>query len=99
MVLSLEVRGLVENYIDKMIKDHIPLLVSRFRQKEVKDMLQYKDEEDFIYGAIYGAINYGFMERYIAKYQNIGTEEEAHEIRDIINKRMREVKEAIFKAG
>jgi hypothetical protein len=77
MVLTQEVRGLVENYIDDMIKDHVPLMVSRFRQKEVKDMLQYRDEEDFLYGAIYGAITYGFMERYIAKYHNIGTQEES----------------------
>jgi hypothetical protein len=49
MALSQEVRGLIENYIDIMIRDHVPLMVSRFRQKKVKDMLQYENEEDFIY--------------------------------------------------
>ena len=96
MVLSQGLRGSLENYIDHMIKVHVPLIVSRFRQKEVKDTLQYKNEEDFLYGAIYGAITYGFMERYIS---NISTEDEALEIRDIIVRRMRDVKEAIFKTG
>jgi len=55
--------------------------------------------EDIRLAAKYGAIAYGFMEKYMAKYHNIPIKEEILEISNITIKRMREVKEAIFKTG
>jgi|SRR5215216_4829364 hypothetical protein len=58
MVLDQMARGMLEKYIDRVIRG-IPYLMSRFRKKDVKDILQYGNEEDFLYGTVYGAIVWG----------------------------------------
>ena len=58
MVLDKEARGELEKYIDYLIKN-IPRLMSRFREEEVKNILQFKNEEDFLYGVVYGGIIFG----------------------------------------
>ena len=50
MVLDQEARGELEKHIDWFIKN-IPQLMSRFRETEVKNILQFNNEEDFLYGA------------------------------------------------
>jgi|SRR5215216_1156771 hypothetical protein len=98
MVLDQMARGMLEKYIDRVIRG-IPYLMSRFRKKDVKDILQYGNEEDFLYGTVYGAIVWGYTDQFQILFQRKPTQEEVFEMQTIIVKRMREVKDAIFKAG
>ena len=98
MVLDQQARGELEKYIDFFIKN-IPKLMSRFRSKEVKNKLQFKNEEDFLYGSVYGGIIWGYGEKFYAMFHKPLTEEEVLEVQTIVVNRMREVKEAIFKTG
>ena len=70
-----------------------------FRNNEVKDILQFKDEEDFIYGMAYGGIGFGFSQHAQLILGRKPTDEESFEVKSIIVKRMRKVKDAIFKTG
>jgi hypothetical protein len=98
MVLDVVVRGLLEKQIDIVI-DTIPYFMSRFRKKELKDTLQFKDEEDFMYGMAYGGIVFGFSQIVKSLLGRKPTDEETLEVQTIIVKRMREVKDKIFKTG
>ena len=94
MVFDELARGAFEKHIDNVIKD-IPILMSRFRQKEVKNILQFRDEEDFLYGVVYGRIIWGFNHP-----RAIGMiHEDISEMQSIIVKRLREVKDAIVSTG
>lgn len=98
MVLDQEARGELEKHIDWFIKN-IPQLMSRFREKEVKNILQFKNEEDFLYGAVYGGIIFGYVEEFYRVFGKHLTNEEMLDLQTIVVKRMREVKDAIIEAG
>jgi hypothetical protein len=68
-------------------------------ETKVKDILQFKNDKDFLYGTVYGAITWGNMGQFRILFQRKTTEDEMLEIQTIVVKRMREVKDAIFKTG
>lgn len=98
MVLDTVHRGVLEKQIDTVIST-IPEFTRRFRNKEAKDVLQFKDAEDFTYGMAYGGIVFTFSQYAQLILGRKPTEEEISEVQSIIVERMREVKDAIFKAG
>jgi len=79
MVLDQMARGILEKYIDRVIRG-IPYLMSRFRKKDVKDILQYGNEEDFLYGTVYGAIVWGYTDQFQILFQRKPTQEEVFEM-------------------
>ncbi|HKG86731.1 MAG TPA: hypothetical protein VKA95_00285 [Nitrososphaeraceae archaeon] len=70
MVLDQMARGMLEKYIDRVIRG-IPYLMSRFRKKDVKDILQYGNEEDFLYGTVYGAIVWGYTDQFQSVFMKL----------------------------
>jgi|SRR5688572_10957289 hypothetical protein len=91
-------RGMLEKYIDKVISG-IPYLMPRYREKQFKDLLQFKNEDDFLQGSVYGGISWGYADQFYLLFKRTPTQEEILEIQTIIIKRMREVKDAMFKTG
>jgi hypothetical protein len=94
MVFDELARGAFETHIDNVIKD-IPLLMSRFRQKEIKNLLQLRNEEEFLYGVVYGRIIWGFNHPTATGITN----EDIFEMQRILLRRLREVKDAIVNTG
>jgi hypothetical protein len=98
MVLDQKARGELERYIDYLIKG-VPQLMSRFREKEFKNILRFQNEEDFLYGAVYGGIIFGYTESFYTMFRRHLTDDEMLDFETIVVKRMREVKNAITNTG
>jgi hypothetical protein len=94
MVFDDLARGAFETHIDNVIKD-IPQLISRFRQKEIKNILQFRNEDDFLYGVIYGRIIFGFVHPTARSI----THEDIFEMQKVLVRRLRDVKDAIVSTG
>ena len=99
MALSNEARSELERYIDWFVNTGIPQIMSRFKTKELKNTLQFQNEEDFSYGVAYGAIVFGYGEKFLASLHRNPTQAELLEIQTVLANRMREVKNAIVKLG
>jgi len=99
MVLDTNDRGQLERSIDIQIKG-IPLLISSFRDQDVKKFFQYKDENDVVFGMVFGSIieKFGFYYNGIHN-TDVPPADVASEVLDVIMRRAREIKEAIFKCG
>jgi hypothetical protein len=98
MALRNEARSELERHIDWFVNTGIPQIMSRFKTKEVKNiLLQYQNEDDFSFGVAYGAIIFGYGEKFLATLHRNPKQAESLEIQTILANRMREVKAAIFK--
>lgn len=69
--LSNEARGELERYIDWFVNTGIPQIMSRFKTKEVKNILQYQNEDDFSFGVAYGAIFSGMEKSFLQRFIEI----------------------------
>ena len=99
MALDANDRGNLERSIDSLIKG-IPELISRFRDQDVKKFFQYKDENDVVFGMVFGAIIEKFGYYYnITHNTDTPPPDVASEILDVIMRRSSEIREAIFKCG
>jgi hypothetical protein len=98
MTLDQLARGLLEKHIDEAIRD-IPDTMSRFRAKEFKNIVQFKSEEDFLYGVVYGRIVFGYLILFKLLFNRDLNADESLEMQTVIVNRLREVKNAIFKTG
>jgi len=98
MVLDAEMRGNLEKVIDNAISK-IPKTVDMARTVTAVRELQIKNPDDFALGLAWGDIIRAFSERYALKHSGLPSEEETSEISDIVMKRTKEIKEAIFKCG
>lgn len=96
MGLDPTTRGVVEQIIDDHIKT-IPRYVQEFRA--IKPALQIKEESDFVYGMIWGQIVSNVTVHYMYTLKRQPSPEEMKEASDIILKRSREIRDAIFNAG
>jgi hypothetical protein len=96
MALDLEDRGLLDSLIDNMVKK-LPDFVRAFRAEERK--YQIKNEEDFMLGWAHGRITATFSAFRISKKGQSLTVEEANQVERILQKRMGELRSAIFEAG
>ena len=64
--------------------------MSRYKHEEIKNILQYKNEGDFLKGATYGAIVWGYAERFYALFQRDLTTEEVVEMKEVLVNKVRE---------
>lgn len=98
MVLTPLDRGILEKFVDNMIKE-APNEVKFFRIPKVKSALQIQQEEDFVFGMTYGKILQYYNDYYKLAHFKLPSDKEIEEIMEVIFNRIKEVKEAIFKAG
>ena len=98
MVLDSKNRGLLEKEIDNTI-DAIPIFVKKYRDSTMKTRLQYRDEADFVLGFVWGKIIFTFVHNFWIKNRRFPSKDEVEEIHLIIERKTREMKEAIFCSG
>jgi len=67
--------------------------------KIIKKFIQYKDESDVVLALSTGMIYGAFVQYFITKNQRDVNPEEINESNQVILRRTREIKEAIFKCG
>ena len=98
MVLGDQIRGKVEKIIDEVISG-IPKNVDMARTISAAKEFQIKNPDDFALGITWGVILRAISECFVTMYDRMPSEEERYEISDIVIKRTKEIKEAIFKCG
>jgi hypothetical protein len=98
MVLDSKNRGMLEKEVDNTI-DAIPIFIRKYRNSTMKARLQYGDETDFVFGFKWGKIIFTFIHNFWIRNRRFPTKHEVEEIHLIVEKRTREIKEAIFQSG
>lgn len=91
-------RGYLEKMIDTKIT-FIPQFISYARQEEIIKNTQLQSEDDFVLGIIVGSIFENFSTYFIQIHGKEATDEQMNEQSDVVFKRMRDMKEAIFQCG
>jgi hypothetical protein len=94
MVLDSKNRGILEKEIDNSIAA-IPIFIKKYRDTTMKARLQYKDEADFVMGFVWGKIIFTFVHNFWIKNRRFPSKDEVKEIHLIIERRTKEIKEAI----
>ena len=98
MSLDVEMRGHLEKIIDSVIltiSGGVELARAVTKAKE----FQIENSDDFTVGLAWGEIITEFSGLYVTKYGRRPSEEEISQASDIVIKRTKEIKEAIFKCG
>ena len=98
MTLGVEERGLLEKSIDYEIKKMNQTIMFG-RDENSKKVLQIKNDSDFALGWALGSIISSFSHNMVERRNSILSQEDTDEAMDIVIKRVREIKEAIFKCG
>ena len=98
MVLSNEERGHLEKSIDREISS-LSTTISLARVARYNTQWQLKNDEDFALGWALGSIICDFSHNITNTRQVDPSQEDMDEAVEIITKRIREIKESIFKCG
>ena len=98
MVLDSRNKGILEKEIDNTIST-IPIFVKKYRDTTMKERLKYKDEADFVLGFVWGKIIFTYIHNFWIKNRRFPSKDEMEEIHLIIERRTREMREAIFHSG
>jgi hypothetical protein len=98
MVLDSKHRGILEKEIDNTIQA-IPIFVKKYRDITMKARLQYRDEADFVLGFACGKIIFTYIHNFWIKNRRFPSKDEVEDMHLIIERRIREIKEAIFRTG
>ena len=91
-------RGVLEKIIDHGI-EKIPELLPVFRTSEIKSRFQITNPEEFCYGHVHGRIFAEFAAHYAVTHGDIVPDDEMNEVGNILEKRSKEIKNAIFNCG
>ena len=98
MALDNEDRASLEKVIDGII-NQVPAIMKMVRTEEYKKFVQYKDEGDVVLALATGMIYGAFTQYFISRQLREPNPDEISEINQVIYRRARETKEAIFKCG
>ena len=96
MTLDANSRGALESIIDGVIKQ-TPSLVETFRK--AKSRMQITNESDYVFGLESGVIFGSFTALLISLKNRQPDLEELDQIMDILIRRSREIRDAIFNIG
>jgi hypothetical protein len=99
MSLDYTDRGILEKIIEHEI-ENIPIFLSKFRDLRIKSEYQITNPEEFCYGRTYGTIIARF-EAYYSSNHNANTisDKVMKELGEIVQKHLRDIKDAIFNCG
>ncbi len=98
MALDNEDRAFLEKTIDSII-NQVPTIMTMARTEEYKKFIQYKDEGDVVLALSMGMIYGAFVQYFLTRQQREPNPDEIVESNQVILRRTREIKEAIFKCG
>jgi len=98
VALDNEDRAFLEKTIDSII-NQVPAIMTMTRTEEYKKFIQYKHEWDVVLALAMGMI-YGVLTQYfITRHERTTNPDETSESNQVIFRRTREIKDAIFKCG
>ena len=98
MPLDDDDRAFLEKTIDTIIKQ-VPGLVQMARDEGYQKHAQIKEVDDFVLGIATGVIYGAFIQYFVTRQQRQPAEDEVTEANQVILRRMREIKDAIFNCG
>ncbi len=98
MGFSVRDRGMIEKIIDVAIKS-VPGWMDTYRAEEVRKFYHYDKVEDFVLGMCNGYILSGFTHLYRLEHNENPPPDQVTEFINVINNRMSQIREAIFKTG
>jgi len=98
VALDNEDRAYLEKIIDSTIRQ-VTTIMKMARTEEYKKFVQYKDEWDVVLALSTGIIYGRFAEYFVTRHQREPNTEETSETNQVILRRTREIKDAIFKCG
>ena len=98
MPLDNQMRGALEKIIDSEL-EHIPNWLMIFRDIELKKQLMLKDENEVVFGMVWGEVITSFLSNFIDKYKRTLSDSERGEMIKILIKRSAEIRNAILDAG
>lgn len=98
MVLDLTDRGAIERIIEVRIGE-IRDIMTMFRKQSVREQNQIRDADEFAYGYVYGKIIASCEALLIHSYDRTMRQDEIDEMFEIMEKRSREIKDAIYQCG
>ncbi|GEM_PF-1704153 len=79
--------------------EQIPSIVQLSRTEDYKKSIQFIEADDFVLGFANGMLWGGFVHYFIGKYMRELDDDETKEFFEILHRRNRVIKEAIFKCG
>lgn len=91
-------RVTIEKTIDHAIQE-IPKLIQTFRNQETKKHYQITTPDEFTYGFIHGKIITMFSAQFVVTHNRELNDHEFAELAQILQRRSRELKDAIFNCG
>ena len=96
MTLNQEDRAFLDKDFFQFL-DQIPSIVLLSRTEDYKMSIQFNGADDFVLGFTNGMLWVGFINYFVSRHKRELAEDEAKEFFDILHKRNRVIKEAIFK--
>jgi len=91
-------RGTLEKIIEHGI-EKIPTLLQSFRTQETKARFQIINPEEFCYGHIHGRIFAEFAAHYVITHGKNMSDDEVTEVGEVLERRSKDIKIAIFNCG
>jgi hypothetical protein len=98
MALSTIERGVLEKQIDHTLNG-IKIIVDMTREEQYKAWLRDKDGVDMAIGLAYGEIIALYVSGFFVRNGRAPTGEESVESRKILDKRLGEIREAVYNCG
>ena len=98
MALDAQTRKVVKNIIDQAIS-MIPAETKIIQQSHLKSELKLKEENDFILGMVWSYIIFNATNYYVNRFGKSATNEELSDLVNIVQKRIKEMKDAVRRAA
>jgi len=98
VTLDNEDRAFLEKTIDTII-NQVPTIMTMARTEEYKKIFQYKDEGDVVLALAMGMIYGALAQYFVTRHERSTNPDETNESNQVILRRTREIKDAIFKCG
>jgi len=98
MALNSIDRGVLEQHIDNAI-NNMKIILEMIRDERIKPWLRDKDGVDMAIGFCYGEILALFLSGYLVRNAHDPTDDEKTEIKKILDKRLGEIREAVYNCG
>jgi len=98
VALDYEDRAFLEKTIDSII-NQVSTIMTMARTEEYKKFIRYKDEGDVVLALATGMIYGAFVQYFNTRQKREPNPDEVSEANEVIFRRTKEIKEAIFKCG
>ena len=98
MVLSVNLRGVLEQIVDDNVRK-VPALIEMWRNEAVRQQYQITNPADFVYGYLLASMHDQFVLVVQGVERRLPSDQEILESKDIVIRRIIEIRNAIFSKG